>query len=688
MITTASCVRLSLHLDTVENDFQVVAFSGSEGISRPFSFDIDVVSTRAGLALETLLNQPAFLAFDAHGAGVHGLIGRARQGIRGKRLNHYHLTLVSHLERLSLRTNYRIFQQRTLTEIATQVLAEHGVLGEIVEFRLFEPFAPREYCVQYGESDLAFLERLCQEDGVHYHFEHSAKEHRLVFADHQMHFRSLAQPVRFCEDSGMVAGEPLIKRFDLQVQNSVSHAELRDYYFLKPDYPLNARRIAENQPTLFEHYLYPGGFTAGGHGDHGHYLSKRALERERIGRRQVEGQSDQPRLVSGHLLSLEEHPQADLNTRWLLNTVQHEGRQPQVLGEADDSQGSASVSWQGYRNRFSATPWDMFYRPQLLRPKPRIHGSQTARVTGPQGEEVYCDEYGRIKVQFHWDRESARDAHSSCWVRVASSWAGERYGAVTVPRVGMEVLVEFLNGDPDHPLVSGCVPNLVRRPPYELPANRSRSVFRTRSTPGGRGYNELALEDRAGQELIYLRAERDLELQIGNDSRLQVDNQRHETIRGDSVVQLDAEDQRTVGGDRKTLLRANDYLQVEQASHTRVGINWVQEAGQQAQIKAGTDLVLEGANSISLKVGGQHLLLTAAGIFSSSPIQMGGTPAQGVAASPLLPGSVAPLATPALLPAIAPTQQLLLSASKASQPDFCPICEACKNGLCLPGAQP
>ncbi|WP_339561125.1 type VI secretion system tip protein TssI/VgrG, partial [Pseudomonas sp. EA_65y_Pfl1_P113] len=260
----------------------------------------------------------------------------------------------------------------------------------------------------------------------------------------------------------------------------------------------------------------------------------------------AEGKSDQPSLRSGHFFDLTEHPRPACNALWLLLSVTHSGKQPQALEEAISSDVTTEDGFtQGYRNSFRAIPWDVFYRPPLVT-RESVLVSQTARVTGPAGEEIFCDEYGRVKVEFHWDRAELGSDKSSCWLRVASSWAGEGFGAVTVPRIGMEVLVTYLEGDPDQPLITGCVPNKVTPLPYPLPANNTKTVLRSHSSPHSGGYNELSIEDRAGQELIYLRAQRDLEQKVENDSRLEVGNERRETIKGNSIAVFEAEEQRTV----------------------------------------------------------------------------------------------------------------------------------------------
>ncbi|MFJ4344932.1 type VI secretion system tip protein TssI/VgrG [Pseudomonas sp. NPDC089401] len=685
MFNTPPEARLRFDVNAMPNDLQVSAFKGREGISTTYRFDIDLISENSSLPLERLLNQPAFLAFDECGNGIHGVISRLRQGAIGTRLCHYHARLEPQMTRLGLGRNQRIFQHRSVAQIIGQLLGEHGILGQACQFRLAEPSAPRRYCVQYGESDLAFIERLCQEEGIHYHFLHSPGGHSVVFADHQSHFPRLEGAIAFVPEAGLVADEPVISRFGVALQTSVSRVELRDHDMRKAAVVL-AYPSKHTSPHLvpdIEYYDYPGGLRQAAEPQRGSQLGRRALERERIGHRQAEGTSDVPRLVSGHLMQLAGHPREEWNDLWLLTGVQHEGNQPQVLEENLDT-APAEPSQPRYANQFSATPWDTFFRPARPRSRPRLPGCQTARVIGPAGEEVYCDELGRVKVQFHWDRHGQGDEHSSCWLRVMSGWAGDRHGALTLPRVGMEVVVSFLDDDPDQPVVSGCLPDSLHTPPYPLPEFKSRTVLRSRSLGGGGGYNELAMEDRAGDELLYLRAQRDFEQRVGHDSHVAVGNHRQLCVQGDSQVTFEGDEQHTVGGERKVLLRGNDHLLVEQGSQTRVGTVLVQHAGRQVQLSADGEVVVEGGASITLKVGGQHLLVNSAGIFASSPIQIGGAPAPSQAAAPLPPELVSSQGPAALPKVVAPVMLALLLASKQADQDYCPLCEACTNGQCLP----
>ncbi|HEJ5503750.1 TPA: type VI secretion system tip protein VgrG, partial [Pseudomonas aeruginosa] len=565
----------------------------------------------------------------------------------GKRLTRYRLTLVPQLAYLAQRNNQRIFQHLTVPRIVALILEEHGILADAYRFQLGTRYPEREYCVQYDESDLHFVQRLCAEEGIHFHFRHSAEAHLLVFGDDQTVFPRLGRPTAYVHDSGLVADEPVIKRFSLRLASRTTRTTRRDYDFEKPRLLLEAgNRPAADAPAEpdLEDYDYPGRFVDR---QRGKLLSQRALERHRADRRLGEGVSDQPLLVSGHFLEIAEHPRAEWNDLWLLTEVFHQGKQPQVLEENVTSDMSASTDdfRQGYRNRFLATPWEVFFRPPLEHPKPRVLGSQTAVVTGPPGEEIHCDRYGRVRVQFHWDREGQGDDKSSCWLRVASGWAGNGYGGIVIPRVGMEVLVDFLEGDPDQPLVSGCVYHAAHPVPYELPANQTRSVFKSLSSPGGGGYNELRIEDRKGQEQIFVHAQRDWDENIEHDQKIRVGHERHDTVEANSYSEFKAEEHHTVHGERKVELKADDHLTVGDSQHMKLGRAYLAKAGREIHLKAGQRMVIEADSELTVKAGGSFIRLDASGIAISGPlarINAGGAPGSGSGIAikmPLTPGA-------------------------------------------------
>ena len=664
MFNPANESQFNLSIGGVEHDFKVLQFRGREVISQPYRFELEVVSERADIDLQGLLHRSAFLAFTTDGAGVHGQLHGVAQGQSGKRLTRYRLAMVPRLAYLAHRTNQKIYQHLSVPQIVAQVLETNGIQTDGYRFVLGPTLYPaRDYCVQYDETDLHFIQRLCAEEGIHYHFEHSAEGHVLVFGDDQSSFPRLGRPTAYVQGSGMVADEPVIKSFGVRVETRTTRVTRRDYDFEKPRLLMEAASQGDEpsqaaRPDL-EDYDYPGRFTDR---DRGKDLAKRDLERQRSDYRLADGRSDQPRLTSGHLLEISKHPRREWNDLWLLNEVIHEGKQPQVLEESITHSGPhdqapypvAGEGWgegnsdtdfqQGYRNHFTAIPWDVPYRPPFNYPKPRALGSQTAVVTGPAGEEIHCDGYGRVKVQFHWDRAGRSDDKSSCWLRVSSSWAGDRYGGIAIPRVGMEVLVTFLEGDPDQPLVTGCLYHAEHVPPYELPSNKTLSLFKTLSSPGGDGYNELRIEDRKGAEQIYVHAQRDWDQNIQHDQKIRVGHERHDTVEANSFTELQAEEHLTVAGERKVQIKPQDHLTVAVGQHIQLGNAQLTRAGREIHLKAGQKMVIEAGIELTLKAGGSFIKLDPGGITLSGPlarINAGGAPSKGSGVaikSPLLPG--------------------------------------------------
>lgn len=503
MFAPANQAQFSLTLNGQDTLFQVLSFTGLERLNQPFEFELELVSENAALDLESLLHGQTFLQLAEDGTGFHGLAYSIAQGDAGKRLTRYRISLRPQLAYLSHRINQRIFQQMTVQQIISQVLEEHGILSIDYRFQLGATYPERVYCVQYDESDLHFIQRLCEEEGIHFHFQHSAKGHLLVFGDDQTVFPKLA-PVLYQQDTGLVADARVIKRFGLRMNTRTSRTTRRDYDFTKPRFQLESSAKSAAAPDL-EDYDYPGRFADR---ERGRHLANRALERHRSDYRLAEGSSDQPRLVSGHFLALTGHANPVWNDLWLLTEVFHEGKQPQVLEEVitSDVTDLKSDFHQGYRNRFTATPWDVHYRPPLEHPKPKVPGTQSAVVTGPEGEEIYCDQHGRVKVQFFWDREGQHNDKTSCWMRVASNWASQNFGAINLPRVGMEVLITFLEGDPDQPLITGCLYHGAHLPPYKLPDFKTVATVKSKEYKGSRA-NELRIDDTTSEISIALRSD-------------------------------------------------------------------------------------------------------------------------------------------------------------------------------------
>ncbi|MFY0730774.1 type VI secretion system tip protein TssI/VgrG [Pseudomonas sp. NFX15] len=672
MVAPKNIARFELQIPSTDNDFKVLGFKGKEAISCLYAINIELVSEYPDFPVETLLGQPAFLQFAADGAGLHGFIENACVGQHENRLTHYGLTLVPALHYLQFSHNRRIFQGKTVPEIIAQVLKGHGIPSDTYHFCLRRSEV-REYCTQYGESDFDFIQRLSSEDGIAWHHQHSPDGHRLVFSDDPIHFPLLGE-TPFVEDSGLLAEQPVVTRFSQRFNTRTSKVSGRCYNLKHPSH-LRQNHAEVKLVRVLEDYRYP--MLMNDADRHGRVLSEQALERHRGDYEQVAGSSDQPAFRSGHRFTLTGHPRARCNDPWLLVSVTHTGQQPQSLEETGNHHHSKDGLTQGYSNTFKAIPWEVPYRPPLVG-YTRIVVNQHGRVTGPPGEDIYVDELGRVKVELMWDRAGLNSEQSSCWLRVPSSWAGDHFGAVTVPRVGMEVIVSYYEGNPDLPMITGCVPNTRLPGPYPLPAHKTKTVLRSQSTPRTGGFNELMLEDRAGQEKIYLRAERDLEQLIRNDSHTTIDNDRYEHVANNSSSLIKGTESHTTEGQRDTLIGGNDLVSISDTSSTTVGNAWVMKAGNHAHLRA-THVVLEADMSFTIKVGAHHIVLNQAGIFSSVPIETGGAPLMGLA--PLQALQAQALTEQ---PVIAPTQAALMAATKAAGADFCPICEVCKNGLCSP----
>ncbi|ROL93354.1 type VI secretion system tip protein VgrG [Pseudomonas protegens] len=612
MFAPADTAHFVLSIPAVRHDFKVLAFKGREAISELYAIHIELVSDNPNVDLESLLNQPAFLQFGLKGEGIHGLIDDIEIGDSGKRMTRYHLILRPHLYQLQHRHNQRVYQNLTVPQIIAKVLKEHGILADQYRFNIApKPSVPRVYCVQYGETDFQFVQRLCFEDGIHWHHEHSLEQHLLVFSDNQTDYPILAT-ARYQQGSGLAAEDPVVSHFSVRFSTRTSQVVRRDYNLKKPD-PRSASSGAPLDPVpstlhssaqsealpILEDYRYPGRYSTGAVGQQ---LSQIALEGHRADYQLAKGQSDLSSFRCGHLLTLSEHPRGEYNQMWLLVSVEHEGRQPQVLEESVTSDDRHGGFTQGYRNRFSAIPWDTFFRPQEPAPKPRL-SSQTALVTGPADEEIWCDEFSRIKIQFHWDREGERNEFSSCWVRVATSWAGEGFGHVIIPRIGMEVLVSFIGGDPEQPLVTGCVPNQHTPVPYPLPANKTRSVFKTNSSPGGGGYNELRIEDRKGQEEIYVHAQKDQTIHVNNDELVSIGNDQTIGVVRDRVTSIGQDETNTVSRNRKEHIRQDVFVTIDRNEVRKIGNTLKEDITASHWVTVGENekIVIEGVQSIEAK---------------------------------------------------------------------------------------
>ncbi|MEZ5511980.1 MAG: type VI secretion system tip protein TssI/VgrG [Gammaproteobacteria bacterium] len=549
--------RFSLAIKGVRDEIRVTGFSGHAEISGLYTYDISIASKRANLDLKSWLDQPATLTLhgdpDRH---IHGLIMEASHTGQGREFTDYRITIVPRLWRLTQSKNNRIFQDKTANQIITLLLREHGITG--AAFQDHTPNASqRHYCVQFGESDFAFVSRLMDEEGWHFHFHQQKDNHILVMADRNKVFasKSGSPQIRYEQETSRADGVECIRRLDDRHQITTGAVRLGDFDFTKPGLTLREHLSGSN--ASLEHYDHPGLF------DDPVLGKKRArlrLEQAECQRQSIRMETHATTLDAGQWFQLHSHPNGTVNRQYLVTRVAISGTQSQAYGEG------AADSEEPFRCSIDCIPWQTEFRPPHVWRKPTIKGPHSAIVTGPKGEEIYTDQHGRIKVQFHWNREGQADDTTSCWVRVNQPVSGIQWGGISIPRVGQEVIVEFEHGDPDRPIVVGRVYNGQSQPPYPLPQHKTRSVLKTLSSPGGGGYHEIRIEDKKGSEQIFLRAEKDAEIRVLNQRRTYTGNNQHVTIGNDDFAEYNAELHQTVGAALHEQIGQNLSVTVGQGS--------------------------------------------------------------------------------------------------------------------------
>ena len=482
----------NLKLSDSDDDLRVARFSGTEGMSQLFRFDVTVGTQSADITLEDVVSKTATLeVFAGKEARLfNGLVSDFELlDSQPNAPTAYRITLVPKVWLLANGQAFRIFQEQTAPEIIETVLSDAGLsVDEDFRFSLTgqgssSSYRTREYCVQYRESDWAFVSRLMEEAGMFYYFEHSADGHMLVIGDNPSACGSLDEPVVYRTKSGAVVASEYIDRFRLRERVRPSKVVLRDFNFKKPD--LDLEKAAEAGDGL-EVMDYPGEYDTP---DDGKNLAQVRLERYQAERRTGAGSGSCALLTAGHSFELCDHPRADVNRSYLVTTVEHRGAAPFVAQD-----GAAT-----YSNTFRCMPDDVVFRAPLSTPKPVIRGVQTALVVGPSEEEIHTDEHGRVKVQFHWDRHGESNESSSCWIRVSQMWAGKSWGTLFLPRIGHEVVVDFIEGDPDRPMVVGSVYHGTNVPPYTLPDDMTKSTLKSNSSTGGEGLQRDSVRGQEGQ---------------------------------------------------------------------------------------------------------------------------------------------------------------------------------------------
>lgn len=490
-----SDVRFTFSPSADESEFEVVHFTLDEALSESFCLRLELSSLDPAVDFGALLDHPALFTIwrgDAPVRYVHGIVTRFEQCETGFRRTRYRAVVEPALARAGLCSDWRIFQQLSTPEILEQVIRSHGIVD--YEQMTTKPHLPREYCVQAGDTDLQFMARLAAEEGFFYRYAHTAKGHRLIHGDRiYVHGAIEGGPVIYNPTPGGDQPEPALRRFTYIEQMRTARQTQRDYTYKHPQYDQEHAFEGddlEHQRAHYERYDYPGRYKRDEAGKP--FTQSRLLGLRRDARMaSVEG--DDARLLPGVAFDLIGHPREDWNHGWRPVRMRHHG----VQHTSQQEEGAEATQGTQYRYTADIVPDKVDWKPAPA-PKPRIDGPQIASVVGPPNEEIYCDDFGRVKVQFPWDRLGKKDEHSSCWIRVSQNWAGEAWGHMAIPRIGQEVIVDFLDGDCDQPIITGRTYRATNLPPYELPRHNILHTVKSKEHKGDRA-NELRLDDTSNE---------------------------------------------------------------------------------------------------------------------------------------------------------------------------------------------
>jgi type VI secretion system secreted protein VgrG len=539
-------------------------FSGRESLSRPFEFLIDLVCEDPDLDLEAPIGQPACLTlrgrhFDGsrYSRYVHGVIERFIQIGAGVRQSRYQASLVPTIKPLAFTRNSRIFQKQSGPDVTQKVLKDDKVPSDWVSTMLHGSYGARDYCVQYQESDLDFIQRLWEEEGIFYFFEHENDKDKLMLGDGGHAFSDLPAYSEVQLRDRPHLHEECLFEFRAESVLRPGATVLRDFKFKQPTLDMEATAQADKFAD-YKMYFFPGEYVDPALGKQ---YAKLRLEELQCRKSRFVGTGSVRAMLPGHKFSLAGHRRDDCNQEYLIVAVEHRGTQPQALAEEGEAKHEAS-----YQNRIECIPAKVPFRPSRETPRPSIPGVQTAVVVGPPGEEIHCDEHGRVKVKFHWDRDPGRDDNSSCWIRVSQPWGGAGQGGMFIPRISQEVVIQFLEGDPDRPLIVGRVYNGENSVPHGLPAAKNISTIRSASTPGGGGYNEIKFDDSKGKEEVFVHAQFDMNEVVEHnhnttvhaDQSNTVDGSQTETIKVDQTLAVDGNQTETVKKNQTSTVTEGD----------------------------------------------------------------------------------------------------------------------------------
>ena len=608
----------------------VLLFKGMQGTERlgcPYQYDLVLLSEQPEINYKEIIGQNVTLTVDKRGEEprfFNGYISRFEQVQFEGELREYRATMVPWLWFLTRSSDCRIFQNLTIPEIIHQVFKNHG-FGDISD-RLHDEYPKREFCVQYRETAFNFVSRLMEEEGIYYYFKHEDGKHTIVLCESiGSHLQFAGYEYLDYRPRPRSAGTSEIERLwgwkvHREVQPGSYHVNGFDFENPKKDLLRNHAVARQHAASEAERYDYGGEFKESAHSER---QARRRLEELQAGHEVFSGNGDARGSCTGVRFTLKGHPGRTFEREYLTTGVDYQIETGNYTSDAAENRKLR------FEVKLWATPSDQPFRSPSTARKPEITGPQTAMVVGPAGEEIHTDKYGRVKLKFHWDRHSKADENSSCWVRVAQAAAGKAWGSIYIPRVGQEVIVEFLDGDPDHPIITGRVYNGGAMPPYELPANKTISAHKSSSSKGGAGFNEIRLEDKKGEEQIFIHGEKNQDIRIKNDAFEWIGNDRHLVVKNDQVenVENDRHEKITrdhveeIGRDHHLTLKGKEAIKITGSQSVTVEDDVIEvfKKNQSTQVTKdlyikGENIVIEATNNITINVGESYIAIESGGI--------------------------------------------------------------------------
>lgn len=634
----------------------LAGFTGFEAMSRLFSFQLDLLQEKVDestvpVESSDIIGQPVTISVklaDGSHRYINGIVNRFVHAGGDKVFYSYKMEVVPWLWRLTRFSDCKIFHNKEVKEIIQQVFSDRG----FSDYRtsLTATYPKLEYCVQYRETDFNFVSRLMEQNGIFYFFEHENGKHTMVIADSASAIQSCPSQKKagYNLATGNLDDDDVVNSWSLEQELRSGRYTLTDYNFKNPSANLDATErtiVPVGNNSSHELFDYPGIYDTR---QEGSFYAKLRMEEEEARHLVARGSSVCRAFATGYKFELTDHTESAMNVSYLLTEIQHIASvRGSYSTNANDNGGES------YSNQFVCIPESVPFVPARLTPKPFVQGPQTAVVVGKSQvqnssdeddsegtEDIWVDKYGRVVVKFPWDRAG----NCSCRVRVSQEWAGNGWGAITIPRIGQEVIVSFLEGDPDRPIITGRVYNENQTVPYKLPDNQTRSTFKSRSTTGGDDtkYNELRFEDKSGSEQIFLRGQKDVDTRILNDSREWVGNNRSLIVTKDFMEKVKENFHSEVVQNSNQKVGQTMSLQVGQNLYEKSGVNFAHEAGVMIHLKSGANVVIEATAMLTLKVGGSFVVIDGAGVSISGPMVMinsGGSAGDGCGSSPQSPQS-------------------------------------------------